>query len=89
MITLKVIPDNGEPYQVTATSRDIVQWERTHKGAKFANLESVGMADLYALAFFAAKRHGLFSGTESEFTDSVDIEPVPEDDSTLPTKRGR
>jgi hypothetical protein len=88
LITLKVVPDNGETYTVTATSRDIVTWERTHKGAKFANLESATMADLYALAYFAAVRKGLFSGAEKEFSDSVDIEPVADEDST-PTKRGR
>lgn len=88
MITLKVVPDNGEAFTVTATSRDIVAWERTHKGAKFANLESATMTDLYALAYFAAVRKGLFSGTEKDFSDSVDIEPVGEEDPN-PTKRGR
>jgi hypothetical protein len=88
LITLKVVPDNGEEYTVTATSRDVVMWEKTHKGAKFANLESAGMADLYALAFFAAERTGKFAGTEAEFCKLVDIEPVADEDLT-PTKRGR
>lgn len=88
MIKLKIIPDNGTPYEVDATSRDIVAWERTHKGARFADLENGRLADLFALAYFAAKRVGRFSGTEAEFMESVDIEPVADEDPT-PTKRGR
>jgi len=74
MIEFTVRPDGGEPYKVTATSRDIHQWERTNRGASFNLLMAdMHMVDLYKVAFIASRRQGLFTGTEKDFTEQVDI----------------
>lgn len=88
MITLVVQPDEGTEYEITATSRDVVRWEKTHKGARLANLENASMGDLYALAYCAAVRLKKFAGTEEDFLNTVDI-ATREDEEATPTKRGR
>lgn len=81
MIEYTIYPDNGEPYDVSCKSRDVLQWERTHKGASMKRLAEDGrMTDMTALAYVACKRQGLFTGTEEEFFNSVDIKPMAEDD---------
>jgi hypothetical protein len=76
MISFLVTPDDGEPYKVTATSRDIHQWERTTKGATFAGLmESMSMVHMYSIAYFASKRRGLFEGSAKDFEAQCDITP--------------
>jgi hypothetical protein len=80
MITLDITPDDGEPYRVVATSRDIAWWERTTRGASFAKLqEDMHMTDLYKIAWRASTRLGLFEGSQADFADSCDLKQDDDD----------
>lgn len=89
MFDFKITPEAGDPFEVTATSRDIVQWERRNKGASITALrEQMRMTDLYKIAHLAAERTGKFHGSEAEFMDYVDLELLDddeEDDDEVPT----
>ncbi|MFF5992581.1 hypothetical protein [Prauserella flavalba] len=75
MIDFKIRPDGGEPYEVKATTRDILNWEKTTKGASLKQLmENLHTADLYKVAFFAATRAGKFTGVLQDFELSVDLD---------------
>jgi hypothetical protein len=75
MFEFTVTPDGGEAYDIVATSRDVLMWERTTKGASFAQLESnLRLVDLYAIAYRAALRLGHFDGHLSDFETSVDLD---------------
>lgn len=82
MITFKVRPvDGGDPYEVEGTTRDILNWERTTKGASFSKLEeNMYMADLYKIAWFAARRLSMYSGVLADFENNHDLEIVRDPD---------
>lgn len=87
MITFKITPDGGEAYTVTASSRDIFQWERTNRGASFNSLMAdMHMVDLYKVAFIASRRQGLFTGTEKDFQEQVDLAAQDEEEEPDPTR---
>lgn len=92
MITLTITPDNGEPYKVTATSRDVFAWEKT-TGSKKSFVDLINeptMVDLYRVAHLACWRQGLFTGNQAEFeatcevTGGVDDVEDEEPDPTQP-----
>lgn len=73
--TVTVKPDGGEEYELEATSRDEVNWEKTTKGATIKKFESdPSMVDVYKIAHFAAVRQQRFTGSLQDWIDSVDIE---------------
>ncbi|OXM73088.1 MULTISPECIES: hypothetical protein [Amycolatopsis] len=75
MIDFKIAPDGGEKFEVKATTRDILNWERTTKGGSLKQLmENLHTADLYKVAHFAARRTQQFTGTLQEFEASCDLE---------------
>ncbi|WP_435582920.1 hypothetical protein [Amycolatopsis thermoflava] len=75
MIDFKIVPDAGEPYELKGTTRDVLSWEKTTKGASLKSLmDNPHMADMYKVAWFAAKRTSQFSGTLAEFESSVDLD---------------
>jgi hypothetical protein len=75
VITFKLAPDAGEPYKVQATTRDILNWEKTTKGASFGQLaDDMNIGAMYKIAYFAAKRTGHFTGTQQDFEASTDLE---------------
>lgn len=80
MIRFKVTPvDGSDPYEIVATSRDVLLWEKTTKGKAFQELmERLAMVDMYKIAHFAAKREGRFTGPLSEWEESVDLVPEVE-----------
>lgn len=81
MFTFKVSPDGEQPYTVVATTRDIARWEKTTKGASMRQLEAeYRVTDLYAVAYHAAVRHGLFDGKLADFQDSADLEVIDGED---------
>lgn len=94
MITLRIVPDDGTPYLVTATARDILVWEKTSKDKKsFQDLvRDPKLEDLYRVAHLASWRQGLYTGTLAEFEKSVEVEGVTdddlEDDAPDPTQQG-
>ncbi|WP_435583380.1 hypothetical protein [Amycolatopsis thermoflava] len=75
MIDFKIVPEVGEPYDLKGTTRDVLNWEKTTKGASLKSLmDNPHMADMYRVAHFAAKRTGNFAGSLQEFESSVDLE---------------
>lgn len=88
MFEFTVKPDQGDAFDVAATTRDVVAWERGGKNRSFSQLANdVRMGDMYALAYTAAKRQGLFDGTLADFETSVDLE-FAETDEPDPTRPG-
>lgn len=81
MMTFQITPDEGEPFRVVAGSRDVLAWEKAGKGRSFGQLspETLHMMDLYGLSYFAARRQGLFVGTQQEWESSVDLMPIGDD----------
>lgn len=89
MLRLKIMPDDGDPFEVTATTRDIAKWEKTTKGASFAGFQAEQkITDLYRIAFHAATRQGLYVGNLAAFEDGVDLDILDsdEDAETDPTR---
>lgn len=91
MITLRVTPDDGEAYTVTATSRDVLTWEKTTKGNKsFVDLvSSPSLVDLYTVAWLASWRQKLttaknYQEFESSCEVSGELDEDPEPDPTQP-----
>lgn len=86
MFDFKVVPDDGDPYDLTADSRDVYMWERTTKGKNLVSLrDSLAMGDLYRLAHLAASRTGKFAGTFDEFVADCAIDLQDEEEEPDPT----
>lgn len=82
MFRFTIRPDDGDPWEVEATTRDVARWERTDKTASLHRLENEYRAtDLYSIAYYAALRQGLFEGKLSDFQSSCDIEMTGEDEA--------
>lgn len=87
MINFMITPDDGEPYSLTAGSRDVMFWEKTTKGAALIQLrEGLKLTDLYKIAWIAARRQSLFAGSLEEFEKTCELgyEEEPEPDPTPP-----
>ncbi|MEQ4301592.1 hypothetical protein ABNF97_09395 [Plantactinospora sp. B6F1] len=83
MFTFEVTPDNGDPYQVTAGSRDVLHWERTTKGKSVGALseaENFHMADMFKLAWIASRRLSLFAGDLKEFEAAHEVDLVDDEE---------
>lgn len=91
MIEFVLTNDAGEEHKLTAKPRDILNWERTTKGAKFSDFENgVSLEDLYKVAYLAAKRSlpDLVLGqSQADFENTYDVLPSGEDE-TDPTPEG-
>jgi hypothetical protein len=84
MFNFKVIPDGKAAFEVVATSRDVMIWEKTNKGASLGKVfDNQNLSDLYKIAYIATQRQKLFVGTGTEFEDTCDIVPfeTEEDDA--------
>lgn len=75
MITVDVAPDEGDPYSVTASSRDLLAWEKAQDGRSAAKFETgqATLTDLYEVAWLASKRQGLFTGAHKRFEETTDV----------------
>lgn len=81
MLHLKIMPEDGDAFEVTATTRDIAKWEKTTKGATFASFQSEQkISDLYKIAFYACTRKGLYSGALADFENGVDLDILDDED---------
>lgn len=80
MWTFKVIPDDGEPFEVTSGSRDVLAWERKTKLTARHLLDKMPMVELYKIAHLAATRQGLYDGDYAEFESTCDIDVKDDDD---------
>lgn len=89
MFKFVATPDEGEPYEFVARSRDVVVWEKTGKNRSLGALqETRRFTDIYSLAHVAARRLGLFSGSLDDFEKAVDLEVLPEEEPD-PTQSAR
>lgn len=84
MYTLKVTPDEGEPFEVYTTSRAVARWENA-PGQKTPRsigslAKNVRMTDIVDLAWFAADLKGLTTLDIRQWRDGVDIAMVRKDD---------
>jgi hypothetical protein len=89
MFRFRVNPDDGEPFEVESTSRDILAWERKSKQTARYLLEKLPMAELYKIAFNAAERQGLYDRGYAEFESGCDLKVIrteDDDDTTDPTR---
>lgn len=83
LFTFIVKPDGGDEFEVEATSRDILNWEKTTPKASLGKFESdPQIGDVYKIAHFAARRNGFFTGALKDFEDTVDIEFEKAEQST-------
>ena len=74
MFTFVVTPDGGAPYEIKASTRDVLMWEETGRDRSMAGLLSdMHLADIYRIAHIAARRQGLFDGNAQQFKDTCDI----------------
>lgn len=88
MLTVKVTPDHGESFVVTASSRDVLTWEKTGKGRSQASFQNgIAMAEVYEIAYLAAKRQGLTELARLDFELGCDVELV-DDEEEDPTNPG-
>jgi hypothetical protein len=90
VITFTVRPDDGEPYELVADSRDLLGWEKQSKGRKtfMGLMETLNLIDMYQVAHIAAKRQGRFAGELAEFERTCVLEFDAEEEPD-PTQRDR
>lgn len=86
MFKFRIMPDDGEPFTVVATTRDIARWEKTNKGASFAALQAdMHVVDLYKIAYYACQRQGIDTPrTLVEFESGVDLDVLDDDEDAEP-----
>jgi hypothetical protein len=58
-ITLKVTPNEGEPYEVTTNLFVVVAWERRTKRQASSLANGIGAEDLAFFAYEASKQSGI------------------------------
>lgn len=81
MFEFTVKPDAGEPFDVEGTTRDVLAWERTTKGASIGAMKTnPKLTDLYKIAHLAATRQQLFTGSLETFMETCDLIVHDEDD---------
>lgn len=88
MMEFTVLPDNEDPYKVTATSRDVYVWEKVTKNSLGTLGSNVTMTAMFQLAHIAAKRQHLFTGSLDDFVASNDIDFEAEIQDADPTPPG-
>lgn len=75
MFELKIVPDGGEPFSVTTTSRDIAAWERGGKNRSMGRLaDDLRITDITDMAWYAADRRGLTRLDIVQWRAGVDID---------------
>jgi hypothetical protein len=90
VFTFTVRPETGEPFEIKATTRDVLVWEEAGRDRSMAGLVSdMHMKDLYWIAHCAARRQALFNGPLDEFkkTMDLDISKVLEMETPDPTQQ--
>lgn len=81
LIKFKITPQDGDAYKVEVMSRDVLMWEKTGRDRSYAALmRQQDMVPMYALAYVASRRAGLFDGTLEQFETTCDLEPYDDDD---------
>jgi hypothetical protein len=82
---------------VVADTRDIYTWEKTTPNKLITlqqAMEELRFAELYRIAWIAARRQGMYAGTLDDFAATHQVEPNQEDDDqeeeedAVPTRPG-
>jgi hypothetical protein len=75
VFTLTIKPDGGEPYEVEATTRDVLVWEKAGQNRSMSRLvNDMRIADVYQVAHIAARRLQLFTGSLKDFEETCDLD---------------
>jgi len=88
MIELTIKPDDVEPIKITATSRDILQWERRGRDRAFSKLmETLTISDIFEIAWLSMRRQGFIdqSMTMRDFESTHEVVFEGETENTGPT----
>lgn len=93
-MTFTITPDDGEPYTIEATSRDVLKWEKSTKGASMHTFrDNLMMAHMYKLAWVTATRLGRTTASLAEWETLVDVDVEDESEDGAgeldPTRTGR
>ncbi len=82
MISYRLTPEDGEPFQITADSRDVIAWESRKAGRHLGMIQATPrMTDLAELAWLAATRQKRWTGDLSDFRTGVVVLPLGEQDT--------
>jgi hypothetical protein len=87
MFEFKVTPDEGEAFDVSADSRDVLAWEKRGQGRALHVISSaMRLVHMYEIAHMASRRQGLTSLNEADFQTScvIEIQEPREPDPTNP-----
>jgi hypothetical protein len=90
-VPFEITPDGGDPYRVVADTRDIYTWEKTTPNKTVTlqqAMEELRFAELYRIAWIAARRQGMFAGTLDDFAATHQVEPKGDDDQEEEEEEG-
>ncbi len=88
LVRFKITPEGGDPYTVEVFSRDVLMWEKTGRDRSYAALmKQQDMVPLYALAYVASRRAGLYTGTQADFEETCDLEMAPDEEADAEADR--
>jgi len=75
VLRFKVTPDEGEPYELTAGSRDVYAWEKTGRDRSITQFaDGVSVVAGYEVAHLAAVRQGRYVGALADFVAGHELE---------------
>jgi len=75
VFTFTIKPDGGEPFEIEASTRDILVWEKAGRDRSMSRLvNDMHMADVYQVAHIAARRLQMFTGPLDEFEKTCDLD---------------
>lgn len=87
MFLFKLTPEGQDLFEVRATTRDVLVWEKTGRDRSLNGLmEKLRVSDLYEIAYLAAKRQGHWDGSRAEFEERVDLDFEEEQGGADPTR---
>lgn len=89
MFSAKITPPDGEQYDLTADSRDVIEWELSDRKRYMGQLqERTSMVAIGELLYFAARREGRYSGAPRDFITShiIDLKDSGGDEESGPTQ---
>lgn len=90
MFLFKLTPDGGDTFEVRATTRDVLVWEKTGRDRSLTGLmETLRISDLYEIAYVSAKRQGHFDGSRADFEGCMDLDFEEEAGAADPTTAAR
>lgn len=74
--------EDGSSFEVEATARDVLVWERTSGSKKVFQdiVRNQAMVDMYRIAHISATRQGLYKDDLRTFEATVDLENLELDD---------